>query len=132
MPVPYISLYRPTIPLLIWTLVVVVCALLLIIEVIALSVRRRQNLLLFTIIPLLAAIMALVLADRIWAAYFDIACPYPNIVSHPSPCFNPDDAAQAIREIQPRGWAMVIVTMILLATGVVLSRRARRHAATSA
>ena len=127
MPVPYISLYIPTRPLLIWTLVTGGCGLLLAIEALVLAVRGMRGARWFALAPLVAGTAALVLADRIWAAYFSIACPYPGVLSRPLHCFNPDRAAQAMNRFQPLGWTTVAVTVILLIVGAVRSRPARHH-----
>jgi hypothetical protein len=126
MPLPYISQYRPTVPLLIWTLVSAACGLVLVIEVAALAVRGGWTGRLFAVVPVVVSVAAFLLASQIWASYLGIACPYPDVQSHPISCFNPSRAAQAVARFQPLGWTTVATTAVLVAAGAA-SRLMRRR-----
>lgn len=128
--IPYISLYGPTLPLLIWTLVAALCGLLLVIEAVVLAVRRgaRTSERWLAIVPLAVGLANVVLANQVGAAYLRVACPY-NTLSHPLGCFDPNLAAQEVARFQPLGWALAGVTVVLLVAGVAVFRQPRHVAA---
>lgn len=128
MSIPYISLWGPSLPLLIWTSVSAVCGLILVGQAIILALRARGSIRWLAIVLVAVSGVIFLLAMQMWTAYLGVACPYAGELSYPLPCFNPKLAAQAVAQFQPLGWAALAGTIVLLVVSIMWRRQSRHSA----